>query len=346
MHALGTRWNGTYDHDGNLLTPPPVVTSWGIWNEPNGGGFLGPRYKDGKLYPPIIYRRLYLAGRQGLIDSGHAGDRILIGETGPRGSRRAILPLRFLRETLCLDEHYQRTPRNCAKLPADGWATHPYSFRETPWEPSDFADDLTYGNLPKLAHALDRAAAVGALPAHLPIYLTEYGIQSKPDPYSGVSLRRQAEYLAISEYLAYRNPRVASYSQYLMHDDPPHLSPITPYGGFESGLRLADGARKPSYFEFPLPLVVRRSGATEVRIWGHVREFAKLGLQGSLAEAQIRVRDPGKPARLLKSVELDGRGYFSTPGLYRKGREWQLVWDTTTDTSPPIKGPWTRAYAL
>jgi hypothetical protein len=343
MQALGTRWDGSYDHDNNPLTPPPVVTSWGVWNEPNVGSFLGPRLKGGKLYPPIIYRKLYLAGRQGLIDRGHGNDRILIGETGPRGSKRAIPPLRFLRETLCLDDDYKPT-RHCAMLPADGWATHPYSYRKTPWQPSDYPDDLSYGNLPKLVKALDRAAAAGRLPPDLPVYETEYGIQSKPDPYSGVSLQQQAEYLAIAEYLAYRNPRIESYSQYLMRDDPPDISPTTPYGGFETGLRLADGTLKPSYDEFRLPLVVKRAQGAEVGIWGHVREFAKLGSPPSLAQVRIRIRDPGKQARDLKTVDFDSRGYFSTTGLYRSGREWRLLWDGPGNAT--IKGPWTRAYAF
>ena len=53
------------------------------------------------------------------------------------------------------------------------------------------------------------------------IYLTEFGIQSKPDPIAGVGLRGQAEYLAISERIAYANPRVVAFSQYLMVDDQP-----------------------------------------------------------------------------------------------------------------------------
>ncbi len=343
MHALGTRWGGGWDHDGNPSTPPPTVHSWGMWNEPNVGGFLGPQYKNGQLYSPTLYRRLYLAGRRGLISSSHGGDTIMIGETGPRGSKRAIPPLRFLRAVLCLNANYKPT-QSCARLPASGWATHPYSYRKAPWEASDYPDDLTYGNLPKLVDALDRAAAAGALPAHLPIYETEFGVQSKPDPYSGVSLQQQAEYLAIAEYIAYRSARIHSFSQYLMRDDPPDLSPTTPYGGFETGLRLADGTLKPSYYEFPLPLVVKRAKGAEVQIWGHGRLFAKLGSPAGLAPVRIRLRDPGKKPRDLKTVDLDSHGYFTTTGLYRQGRQWRLVWELPG--SYTVKGPWTRAYSF
>ena len=73
--------------------------------------------------------------------------------------------------------------------------------------------------LSRLTTALDRAAKAGAITAHLPIYLTEFGIESTPDPVRGVSLQRQSEYRAISERIAYDNPRVVAFSQYLLRDD-------------------------------------------------------------------------------------------------------------------------------
>ena len=45
-------------------------------------------------------------------------------------------------------------------------------------------------------------------------YLTEFGVQSEPDPVSGVSETRQAEYRSIGELIAYRNSRVRAFSQY------------------------------------------------------------------------------------------------------------------------------------
>ena len=54
-------------------------------------------------------------------------------------------------------------------------------------------------------------AARAAMRATLPIYLTEFGIQSTPDRFLGVSLTKQPEYRAISERLAYSNPRVKAF---------------------------------------------------------------------------------------------------------------------------------------
>ena len=80
---------------------------------------------------------------------------------------------------------------------------------------------MTIGVLSRLTRALDRAGRAGRDPRGLGIYLTEFGIQSTPDPFVGVTLARQAEYLGIAEHMAYVNPRVRSFSQYLLQRRPP-----------------------------------------------------------------------------------------------------------------------------
>ena len=54
----------------------------------------------------------------------------------------------------------------------------------------------------------------------MPIYLTEFGVQSKPNRELGVSVAKQAQFDAIDEHIAWSNPRVAAFSQYLLKDDP------------------------------------------------------------------------------------------------------------------------------
>ncbi len=81
----------------------------------------------------------------------------------------------------------------------------------------------------------------------MPIYLTEFGVQSKPNKQLGVSVAKQAEYDAIVEHIAYSNPRVAAFSQYLLKDDPiggaPGSSAHGGIVGFQSGLEYVSGAR-------------------------------------------------------------------------------------------------------
>jgi hypothetical protein len=143
-------------------------------------------------------------------------------------------------------EQRYRKRRGCHKLPADGYAHHPYTTRSGPFLLSPRRDDVTIGSLGRLTRALDRAARAGAVRRRMPLYLTEFGIQSRPDPDYGVSQTRQAEYRAIAERIARYNPHVRGFSQYLMRDDVPGAG-ADRYGGFESGPRVA----RPSQARLP-----------------------------------------------------------------------------------------------
>ena len=121
-------------------------------------------------------------------------------------------------------------------------------------------------SLGQLSSALDKAAAAGALPAHLPIYITEYGVQSKPNQLLGVPVAQQAEYDAIAEQMAYQNPRVASFDQYLLTDDP---NPGE--GSFQTGLETVTAHPKPLYHGYPVPLTATVENGSKVAFWGLVR---------------------------------------------------------------------------
>jgi hypothetical protein len=152
----------------------------------------------------------------------------------------------------------------------------------------------------------------------MPVYLTEYGIQSRPDPVYGVSQTRQEEYRAIGEKIAWSAGRVRAISQYLMRDDLPR-SGSNRYGGFESGLRLASGRKKVAYRGFRLPLVARLSGR-RVRLWGHVRP------RDGRERVVIEYRRRGGKWRRLKRKTTGGRGYLATSTRYVRGRSYRLRW--------------------
>jgi hypothetical protein len=293
------------------------VSYWSIWNEPNHPQFLGPQYRRGKAYSPRLYRKLFWAAHKALDATGNGGDRVLMGETAPRGNSNVVYPLRFLRGALCLDSRYRKR-RGCSRLPADGYAHHPYTTRSGPFFVSRRRDDVTIGSIRRLTRALDRAGRARAVRRRLPVYLTEFGIQSKPDPVYGVSQTRQEEYRAIGERIAWGAGRVRAISQYLMRDDAPRRG-SNRFGGFESGLRFAGGRKKLSYRGFRLPLVARRSGR-RVRLWGYVRPH------DGRERVAIEYRRRGGSWRRLKSRSTGGRGYFSTGTRYRSGRSYRLRW--------------------
>jgi hypothetical protein len=360
MHVVLTvsgpvpRW-ATHDRNDHVTRPSPTrferfmtavgrryqhqVSRWAIWNEPNHPDFLQPQYSSHK-HPvsPGVYRRLVQAADKGLRASGNAHDGMWIGETAPRGTGKDVAPLTFLRGALCLNSHYHRRSA-CHRLPGDGWAHHAYTPAAGPFFVPASRNDVTIGVLGRLNSALARAGRAGAIRKAMPIYLTEFGIQSWPDEIAGVSQARQAEYRSISEHIAYRNARVRGFSQYLMRDDPPRTdadSIFGRYAGFESGLRTSDGKPKVAYSGFRLPLAAIR-GARHTTLWGLVRPA------DGTTRISIDYRNAvSSPWHYLKHDTTNHRGYWTTTTSPRSGRSYRVRW-TDQDGTHDVGSP-TRAY--
>ncbi len=341
------------------------VKLFSIWNEPNQPQYLRPQYVHGKLESPTIYRGLFTAGYNGLKASGNfSGMRVLMGETSPVGVQAAGIPapLAFLRGVLCLNSNYQRVG-HCSKLPAYGYAQHPYAEGPGPfWVPpkalDPHSDDVTIATIGRLVTALNRAAAVGAIRSDMPIYITEFGIQSVPYPTGGVPLAKQAELDAISEKLAWSNPRVASFDQYLLRDDP-----VAGGAGFQTGLETSRGTAKPSFSGFRLPLVVTRTHSG-VSFWGLVRPagdatFAATttGPTGATGATGVTGASPGATTvvlqyssnggrswRTLKSVHTSASGVWSATGGFAAHRLWRTKW--VSPSGMTYTGAPTRAYTV
>jgi hypothetical protein len=196
---------------------------------------------------------------------------------------------------------------------------------------------VTIGVIDRLVKALDRAGRAGGLPRGLRIYLTEFGIQSEPDRISGVSFERQPAYYAIAEHMAYVNPRIALFSQYLMRDDQPREEGYR-FRGFESGLRRSNGARKPAYRAFANPLAVERYGPTDV-LWGLIRP------QRGVTQVTIEVRREGERRwRRLRRLNTTERGVFGLRSTYRDGQQYRVRW--TSAAGKRYTGPAIGSYKL
>jgi len=332
MEAVGRHYGGQ-------------VKLFSIWNEPNQPQYLRPQYVHGKLASAAIYRGLFIAGYKGLKASGNfSGMRVLMGETSPIGVQAAGIPapLAFMRGVLCLNANYKPIG-HCSKLPAYGYAQHPYfsgpngPFLAPPLDPHH--DDVTIGTIGRLVTALDRAAAAGAVRSGMPVYITEFGVQSVPYPTGGVPLAQQAELSAISERIAWNNPRIAGFDQYLLRDDP-----TAGGAGFTTGLETKAGVAKPSYAGFRLPLVVTRTH-TGVSFWGIVRPAGdriaapatgptgatgSTGSGGSTAGATKVVlqysSNGGRAWRTLKTVHTNSTGAWSAGGSFASHRLWRVKW--------------------
>jgi hypothetical protein len=339
--ALARRYSGSCvppqcSPAGVAGNPLPRVEQWAIWNEPNLRTFLRPqRLAGGRLVSGTIYRRLFLAAQRALRQTGHGDDELLIGETSPSRGSVSTAPLKFLRQVFCLSRGY-RPLRDCEPIVADGWSHHPYNPHVPPWRPPDrrHRGIISIGSLGRLHRALRRVSDAGATEEPLPVYITEYGVESLPEERFGVSLQRQAEYLGAAEYLLYRDPRIKAFAQYLLDDDARPLRSLS----FQTGLRFANGAPKPSYDAFPLTLLARRiPGTSTVELWGHVRP--ELGP----APVSIRVRDgENAESRPLRTVDTDADGYFSVFADFRRHREWRVT--CSLEDGRLLKGPFVRSY--
>jgi Cellulase (glycosyl hydrolase family 5) len=313
------------------------VARWAIWNEPNQPQFLLPQYSAGKHTPlsPRIYRNLFLAGQRGLRAGGLPNAQVLIGETSPRGTTHVVAPLTFLRGVFCVDSRYRKVG-NCAQLHADGYAHHAYTTAQGPLFKPKQPNDVTIGVIGRLITALNRVRSAGAVDRRLNINLTEFGIQSTPDPIVGVSQARQSDYRSIAERLAYDQPRIVAFSQYLLRDDPPKdgVPLALRYPGFESGLRTNAGRAKPALTGFRLPLAALRRGS-RVSLWGLVRPAT------ASTTATVEYTSGGSFKKLF-TVRTDSRGYFTRNTTFRSGRRYRLVW--TQPSGQSIHGTTTSVY--
>jgi hypothetical protein len=295
--AVGKRYSGSYHG-------LPAMRIWSIWNEPNWPGWLAPQNVfSPKLhatvpYAPILYRRLFYAARRGLDRTGHLRDIVMMGETQPLGSNpeNARTPMRpglFIRELFCVDGHLrpyrgaQAAARGCGfwkgrgPIPAAIFAHHPYTKSAPPHWTDRNADAITLGDIGRLPKLLDEIAArTHRIAANLPIFITEMGYSTNPpNPFRGVPLATQAAYINESDYLAFRQPRVYSMTQFLYRDSPP-VKKFKPgsrgyWSTFQTGITFANGKLKPSYGAYVLPIWVRSgqgsSGQAMIELWAQVR---------------------------------------------------------------------------
>jgi hypothetical protein len=300
--AVAKRYSGIY-------AGLPAVFYFTIWNEPNHRQFIKPTKSA-----PGIYRNMVNAAIP-KIRAANRNAKIFIGETAPVGrAPKAMGPKEFIRKWLCLNKRLRRTSgagcRNFKKIDADGYAHHPYGPTSRVPKKRDVLNMLAIG---QLSTYLDKAAAAGRIPRKLPIYSTEFGLQSNPpDRLVSTSPVRQAALINEKEEYSYRFGRLKSYSQYLLMDDPPRKGSLSAkWAGFQTALRFTNGKKKPAYAAFKFPLVVhkRRRG---VYVWGRVRPGT------GKRSVQLQRKGSGNAGPRIKT---SSKGYFSVKrkqsGRYR-----------------------------
>jgi hypothetical protein len=343
VQAVAKRYNGSFvapDATGAL----PAVRYWGIWNEPNIGGWMTPQWntvKGGKKVEasPAIYRGMVDAAWKGLVRTGHRHDTIMIGETaaygaGHKGYGASMDPLTFVRAFYCLSGAYRpltgtaATQVGCPKsgsrgafvrahpalFDAAGWAHHPYDFAHPPTYKRSDPDSATLSGLSRLETGLDRSARAYHQPAGKPIDITEWGVQSRnPSPFVTFSQAQQAKYINEGEYMAWLNPRVPAFSQFLLVDNAPNTlykkGTRAYWSTFQSGLLTYPFDQpKPAYYAFELPIwLPKPKHGSAVPVWGQIRPSSQ-----RKALLQFKARGSGSWANVATVAGSEPEGFFTT----------------------------------
>ncbi len=327
--------------------PLPRVSAFSLWNEPNHPAFLLPQTARGEGGSPAIYRRMVRASHAS-IRAVQGDATVLVGGLASKSTNgRGISPLRFLRELACVDSRLRPLKtaecRDFTPVPGDGFTAHPYSLSTPPdSRPSrSQADDLPLGALPTLIRTLDRLVKAKRLAKGLrDVWLTEYGYETNPPAtITKFGLDDQLRFLPWAEYLAWRQPRVKAFAQFLLRDLPPAQtvqgrSDRRAFGQWESGLLFADGRDKPAAAGFPGGLFVRPADAKSRRlaVWGRVR------VGSGTRTVTLDVRPPrGSWKRLGGPIRTSGifQRTFAMKGI-RKGSQFRMRYtvDGVARTSP------------
>ena len=280
--ALASRYSGRYPGY-------PFVRFFGIWNESNLATFLRPQFDAaGRIVGPRIYARLAAAGYEG-VKAGSPAAQVAIGETSSNG-RQMRVP--GSTDSVAPGLFAELLARADPGLRFDAWAQHPYPF-PVGRPPSQVVawPNVTLTSLGRLESTLDAAFGRRAIP----IWITEYGIETRPGEPRGVSEQQQAAYLPAAISFAQRDPRVRMFIWFVFRDSPD--------SAWQSGLYREDGSPKPSAAAWPLvvaPLDMRdgevtvRGGTSEPTVMVVLRDFCANNPVDAVVGATTRVRSAGR----------------------------------------------------
>ncbi|HEY6961795.1 MAG TPA: cellulase family glycosylhydrolase [Gaiellaceae bacterium] len=210
-----------------------TVTLFSVWNEPNLGLFLTPQFAGKKIVGPANYAKLYKAAYAG-IKAGDPRAQVAIGETSARGRDK---PIKGVSDSIAPGT-FARLLAAQKGLKFDAWAHHPYPTTPNmrPLQRVRYPN-VTLSTLSKFESDLHKW-----FHRTVPVWITEYGHETKPGEPHGVSNSTQASYARQALTFARKDPNVKMFIWFTFRD-----SAGNPW---QSGLEAPSGARKSSYEAF------------------------------------------------------------------------------------------------
>jgi hypothetical protein len=310
--ALANRYSGR--HRGY-----PFVRYYTVWNESNLGLFLSPQYNPRTRRPiaPKIYAGIYRAAYAG-IKAGSPHALVGIGETSARGRDR-YLREKGVQETESPGRFARLLSEQKPRLKFDAWSHHPYptTLRQRPTQRVRWPN-VTLKRLPKFEERL----AGWFKRKSVPIWITEYGYQTRPAKAGGVTSAQQAAYLRQALDVAAGDPNVDMFIWFILRDDPT--------SEWKSGLVSRNGAKKPAFATFTRraadydgrePQITLDFGAqyplvrfAALELWSRSGTGAKVGLTVTLyRQAPNRRLRLVRTAQPLSRIGYDGWISFRVP---------------------------------
>jgi hypothetical protein len=302
IQALALRYSGKYPGY-------PAVRFWSIWNEPNLNQFLAPQFVGKKDASPAVYAKLFRAA-YGQIKKANPTAQVAIGETSPRGRDKPF------GSSTTQDSH---SPGKFAQLLAaqrprlvfDAWSHHPYPTGFTaPVTERVKWPNVSLTTVPKLEQSIDTWFHRKSTP----IWLTEYGYQTRPAQPRGISLSAQSANLRAALAIVARDPRIQMFIWFTFRDDAGNP--------WKSGIVATDGSRKPAYSVFAdtvkpldgrnLSLTIKAGRQPVVEF--PAREIARDTRPGEGVGVQYSVFDGATPLGVHQPLLPMGRdGWVSLP---------------------------------
>ena len=274
--AVASRYSGRY-------AGYPFVRFYTIWNESNLATFLVPQFNSkGKIVSPANYAKLARAGIAG-IKAGNRSALVAIGETSSNGRDKHR---DGLTDTVAPATFMKGVAANLKGVRFDAWAQHPYPFpvNQKPTQLVRYPN-VTLMSFPRFEKDLDAAFRR----KNIPIWITEYGNETKPGEPKGVTEAQQAAYIPQALAMARKDQRVQMFIWFVMQDSQGSL--------WQSGIYRQDGSSKPAQPRFAraaAPLspvngkVTVKGGTRNPAVTVYLREYCANNPTGATVGYTIR----------------------------------------------------------
>jgi hypothetical protein len=316
--AIASRYSGRY-------MGYPFVRFFSVWNEPNLQLFLAPQFdKRGRSLAPRNYAKLAASAYAG-IKAGSRRAQVAIGETSARGTDKPA----GLRPTHTPGKFAELVAKANPRLKFDAWSHHPYPTvpsarpaQKVKWP------NVSLASLPRFNTSLKSWFKRKSVP----MWITEYGHQTRPEDSLGIPYSRQAAYIQQAISLAARYPFVNMFIWFVYQDDQgqPWESGLYTRNGSPKGNSAARFSSSARPFDPRNGLLIVRRGTLTPLLNVHTRKFCTNNSAGTAVGMTWRVFRAGRltdvgqqTASLRSDCSIDAR--VRVTGGVQRGRTYTVT---------------------